>query len=652
MPELPKKDISPVAQVLGTGGLFEKKLSGFQPRTSQVQLAEAITRCIDEQGTLMAEAGTGTGKTFAYLVPALLSQNKKITVSTGTKNLQQQLFDRDLPQVARLLGVNLRLRLLKGRENYFCSYRFNLARCGSAGKDSRFATSVRIIDPWLRQTSEGDLSELTGLPEDSPVWSHLYATSDNCLGGDCPEQEGCYVMRARRRAQKADVLVVNHHLLFADMSLKRGGVHDLLPTADVVIFDEAHQIPATASQFFSESLTARQCQYLIDDSKRATGDAGVFTTVQESLEALDQALRDVRLKLNTSLNSGDVNGTRQNMLSVSGVKDVLSRLADGLFDVKQSLETVADVSPELKLLLERACKMHGFLASWLKARCDKVVYWYEIRNRHFALHHTPLDVSGPLQEFRKSMPAAWIMTSATLSVGGNFKHFKRATGLHDAATVQLDSPFDYENQALLYLPENMPNPSDRNYQRSVLDKALPVIQACAGGVFFLFTSHAALRNAARWLAGNLGDRPLFVQGDAPRHRLLDDFRQAGNGVLLGAASFWEGVDVAGDDLSCVIIDRLPFACPDDPVLQARLQHIKESGGRPFWGYQLPSAAIALKQGAGRLIRSGRDRGVLMLCDPRVLTKPYGGVLLRALPGMRQSRLQSEVEAFFSGLAKW
>jgi len=336
----------------------------------------------------------------------------------------------------------------------------------------------------------------------------------------------------------------------------------------------------------------------------------------------------------------------KDLLSDHEAAESLSLLNAGLANLVVALRELAARSAGLEKIWQRAEDMSALLGQWLQGEDPDTVLWYEIHANGFTLNATPLDVSQPLQKFRQSTPAAWVLTSATLAVNRKFDHFKRDTGLHDAQTVLVDSPFDYASQALLYAPADMPEPNDRYYPQAVLNAALPVIEACPGGVFFLFTSHFALRNAARVLSQRLPDRPLFVQGDAPRHQLLQSFREAGNGVLLGAASFWEGIDVVGDHLSCVIIDRLPFAHPDDPVLQARIEYIRDKGGNPFTEYQLPHAAIALKQGAGRLIRSSSDRGVLVLCDPRLFTKPYGKVLVRSLPALPLTRKLDEVCQFF------
>jgi ATP-dependent DNA helicase DinG len=635
-----------VRKALGADGLFNQKVARFQPRESQLQLAEAIAACIHDQATLMAEAGTGTGKTFAYLVPVLQSGRKAI-ISTGTKNLQQQLFERDLPQVARLLGVNPRLRLLKGRGNYFCSYRFNQARAGDIGKKAEFRASLRIIDPWLRRTREGDLAELSGLPENTSLRSHLTSTPENCLGNECPDFESCYVMRARRRAQEADVLVVNHHLLFADMALKENGYGELLPKVQTVVLDEAHQVPATASRFFSQNFSDRQCTELINDATREAGEVtGGFETLKTPLEHFQQDVRNAKMQL---CEGGDSrSGALADLLQREKVAESLSLLKHSLVELTATLRELATRSSGLERVYQRADDLAMLLGSWLEGENADSILWYTVESNRFSLHATPLDVSRPLQQFRQATPAAWVLTSATLAVNRKFDHFKRATGLTDARELLVDSPFDYASQALLYAPADMPEPHDRYYRQAVLDKAQPVIEACPGGVFFLFTSHFALQNAARELRQRLPDRPLFVQGDAPRHQLLEEFRAAGNGLLLGAASFWEGIDVVGEKLSCVIIDKLPFAHPDDPVLKARIQHIKDSGGNPFTEYQLPAAAIALKQGAGRLIRSASDRGVLMLCDPRLFSKPYGKVLLRSLPAMPVSHDLETVSRFFAG----
>ncbi len=634
-----------VRQALGAEGLFASQLPRFQPRAPQIELAEAIASCIHDTATLMAEAGTGTGKTFAYLVPVLQSGRTAI-ISTGTKNLQQQLFDRDLPQVARLLGINPRMRLLKGRNNYLCTYRLNKFRASKAGKDPAVSLALRVIDPWLDRTIDGDLMTLTDVPEDSPIWPHLRSTTDNCLGSECPDFESCYLVRARRRAQKADVLVVNHHLLFADMALKQKEYGELLPEAGVIVLDEAHQIPDTASRFFTDSISDRQCRELIADTRTEASEVtGALATVAEPLEHLEQDVRQARYLL--CQNNETRSGSRPDVLAVKKQVESLEAMQSSLEKLVKTLQSLAATSTGMERVFARARDMGHCLRCWLDAASAENIYWYEVHPKRFVLHATPLDISKPLQEFRESRSAAWVLTSATLAVNRQFDHFKQTTGLHDARTVLVDSPFDYSRQALLYAPEDMPNPNDRQYPQAVLRAALPVIEACPGGVFFLFTSHFALRNAARVLRQKLPQRPLFVQGEAPRHHLLEDFRCAGNGVLLGAASFWEGVDVVGEELSCVIIDRLPFAPPDDPVLQARLDRIRESGGSPFSRYQLPQAAIALKQGAGRLIRSTTDHGVLMLCDPRLFTKGYGKILLRSLPPVPVTRDFMDIKRFFT-----
>ncbi len=628
---------------LGDAGELATRIEGFAPRPAQQRMAEAVAAAISQRGHLIAEAGTGTGKTYAYLVPALLS-GQRVIVSTGTKALQDQLFARDLPRVRAALGAKLKTALLKGRANYLCRHRLELARGEGRFATRELAAQLAQIAAWAKGTASGDIAEMASVEEGSPLWPQVTSTAENCLGSECPFWDECFVVEARRRAQEADLVVVNHHLLLADLALKQEGFGEILPGAPAFILDEAHQLPELAAHFFGQSLSARQLVELARDALAETkGVDGAASALTEPSQALEQAVRALRLAL-------DPLATRAALgpaLDYEGIAPALETLEAALQALAQALEPLREASPGLASVAER-CHVLGERLDAIRAEPEPgSVRWYELTRHGFSLQLTPLDVAAPLRAFRERSGAAWIFTSATLAVAGHFVHFARQLGLDAPETLLEPSPFDYARQALAYLPPRLPEPASRDYTEAVLEAVLPTLQASRGRAFLLFTSHRALRRAAEWLPERC-DFPLFVQGSLPRSRLLEDFRASGNGVLLGAASFWEGVDVAGEALSLVVIDKLPFAAPDDPVLEARLDAIRRAGGNPFRDWQLPAAVIALKQGAGRLIRTHADRGVLVLCDPRLLGKPYGRLFLDSLPPLPRTRELADVQAFLAG----
>ena len=641
-----------IGALLGAEGPFAREVPGFAPRHAQQTMARAVQQAIAQRETLVAEAGTGTGKTFAYLVPALLC-GEQVVVSTGTKTLQDQLFFRDLPRVRAVLGSRAKAALLKGRANYLCLYRLDQTVREGAALDAAQASQLAAIRAWSARTRHGDRMELAEVPEESPLWPRVTSTAENCLGVECPFYAECHVFNARREAQEADLVVVNHHLLFADMALKRDGFGDLLPDAAAFILDEAHQIPELAGQFFSQSVSARQLTDLARDVlTECNGITGAIGLLLEPVQALQAAVRRTRL----ALDSVPARGAMQTLLARESVALALAELGELLQVLADLLASQASRSRGLANLHERAVLFANRLDRILDAGCVPVdadaetaaadVRWYEHFARGFALYVTPLDLAEPMRALRERTQAAWIHTSATLSVGGSFEHFARQLGLDDPRTLALQSPFDYAHQALCYLPPGLPDPNVHGYTAAVIDAVLPVLKASAGRAFLLFTSHRALRAATELLRDRL-PWPLFVQGSAPRPRLLEDFRASGHGVLLGAASFWEGVDVVGEALSVVVIDKLPFAAPDDPVLMARLAALERAGANAFMAWQVPAAVIALKQGAGRLIRDVHDRGVLVLCDPRLTAKGYGRLFLASLPPMPRTHELAAVQAFFA-----
>jgi ATP-dependent DNA helicase DinG len=630
------------AQLLDSGGPFETVLPGFAPRQEQLQLAEAIEQTITSGGTLVAEAGTGIGKTLSYLVP-VLKGNERAIISTGTKTLQDQLYFRDLPMVKKALGSTLKTALLKGRGNYLCLYRMDQARKEGRLPSRESISELEAIRQWAPVTEDGDLSITSVIAEDSELWPLVTSTSDNCLGSDCPDFEACFVAHARREAQDADVVVVNHHLLFADMAIKHGGFGEVLPGASVFIVDEAHQAPETASQFFSSSLSTRQISDLCTDvlAEAAETSAGM-ATVRDEVAHCRQVIKEFQAACHDNLED---RGTWDEMLDQQEIRSALQSLDSAVAGLKPVVQPLEGVSRGMEACVLRLAEIQAHFDHLDKAVPETEVRWFERRGRGVFINTTPLDISNLFSSFCEQLDAAWVFTSATLSVNGGFDHFVRQLGLQDADTLNLDSPFDYQRNALMWLPEDLPEPREQSFVPSLLAQVRPVLEASQGRAFMLFTSHRALKQAAELLAGTI-DHPLFVQGEMPRSTLLDEFRKSGDGILLGSASFWGGVDVMGEALSLVIIDKLPFAPPNDPVIVARSNQLRQHGGNPFMELFLPQAVIALKQGAGRLIRDVNDRGVLVICDRRLRSKGYGSVFLESLPPMQQTLDRDDVMEFF------
>ncbi len=629
------------SRLLAVDGPFARRLEGFAPREAQIQMAEAVEQSLTSGDSLVVEAGTGIGKTLAYLVPALLS-GERVIISTGTKTLQDQLFFRDLPLVREALGLSIRPALLKGRANYLCLHRMSTARSDGRLPSRAAVTELEGVMDWSARTPDGDLSIFGEITEDSGLLPFITSTTENCLGGECPRFEDCFVAKARREAQDADIVVVNHHLLFADMAIKQSGFGEVLPGASAFIIDEAHQAPETASRFFSLSLSSRQIQDLCRDLLAESAEVpGAMGTLREPVANCLQKLKEIQLVLTERMPE---RGSWNELVANSAVREALQSLDQSVIGLAQKVEKLEGSARGVDACIERLREMQLRFDRFDASEAGDEVRWFEKRGRGFALHITPLEVASVFNDFRETVDATWLFTSATLSVRGDFSHFTGQMGLADAATLQLDSPFDYANNALLWLPENLPEPRDPGFVPSLLERVIPLLEASRGRAFLLFTSHRALKNAAELLADRL-PFPLFVQGERPRSLLLEQFRASGEGVLLGSSSFWEGVDVIGEALSLVVIDKLPFAAPDDPVIEARSDLLRRSGGNPFTQLYLPQAVISLKQGAGRLIRDVNDRGALVICDPRIRTRSYGRIFLESLPPMRQATDQSEVELF-------
>ncbi|MBK1694981.1 helicase [Chromatium weissei] len=632
-----------LSAVFGATGQLAAQLPNFRHRDQQQLMAERIAAVMATGGVLICEAGTGTGKTFAYLVPALLSQ-RKVLISTGTRNLQDQLFHRDLPLIRTALKRPVTVALLKGRANYLCRLRLAQIQESLALLPSELQQQLTLVRNWAQTTQRGDIAELP-LPEDAPIWLEVTSTTENCLGQDCREWQHCHLMAARREAQIAEIVVVNHHLLCADLALKDEGLGEILPGANCFVIDEAHQLPETASTFFGLSLSSRQLLDLATDSEFAFyQSAKGLSELPKQTKALEKATRHVRL----SLGETERRAPWRELAKEAGVKRALNALERKLQTFVEALKVLAGRSKELDVCQARALDLLARLRILLAKEPPNAVRWFETLGRTgFRFNQTPLSVADVFRKQIGQSGTAWIFTSATLAVGDNFDHFSHQLGIERALTARWDSPFDYSKQALWFVPRGLPQPSEPEYNQRVIALAQEIISYSRGRAFLLFTSHRALREIAAGLEGKI-DYPLLIQGTAPRAELLKRFRQLGNAVLLGTSSFWEGVDVRGEALSCVLIDRLPFASPSDPVLAARIDALRQRGGNPFTDYQLPQAVIALKQGAGRLIRDSADRGVLVVCDPRLLSKPYGHTFLASLPPMARTRHIEDVRAFFGG----
>ena len=629
--------MSTLGEVFGPHGALSKELPSFSFRDAQQEMAELVWRAIGSGSHAVLEAGTGIGKTFAYLVPVLLSGRRAI-ISTGTRTLQDQLFARDLPALGAALGRPVEVALLKGRSNYLCWHRLETARAD--GRESRATRgALQGLADWGRVSASGDLTELDDLAEEHALRSSVTSTAENCLGSECAHIDRCFVARARRRAQDADVVIVNHHLLLADLALKETGFAELLPGADTVIVDEAHQLPDIAQQFFGISVTSRQVELLLRDTLLEGRAAHAAEALEPGVGALSRALADARLR-------GPGSAGRVPWAAVpSELQDALRNLSAALRGLAEALDAFRESVPGLERCRARAADSAARLDTLATADDDDGLRWLDFGDGGFGAHWTPLDIGATLAERIEAQGGTWVFTSATLAVGADFGHFLSRIGVHAAITGILPSPFDYAQNARLYVPRGLPEPREALHVPALMEQVWPLVEATGGGAFLLFTSYRAMRAAETWLAARGAPGPVLVQGAGARSQLLEQFRAAGDAVLLGTGSFWQGVDVRGRALRLVVIDKLPFAAPDDPLVQARVAAIRRAGGDAFVEFQLPQAVLALKQGVGRLIRDFTDRGLIVLGDPRLRTRPYGRLFLSSLPPMPELESPEEALAY-------
>ncbi|MFA0447868.1 ATP-dependent DNA helicase [Vibrio breoganii] len=631
-----------ISTVFSADGALGKAISGFQPRDEQTMMAENVHQAIKEQSQLVVEAGTGTGKTFAYLAPALLS-GKKTIVSTGSKNLQEQLFHRDLPLMKDALCFTGRIALLKGRANYLCLDRLSRQIVESHGhhSDPQLLTQLVKVRSWSSSTKSGDLGECEDLAEDSRIIPDITSNNENCLGKECPSFGDCFVFKARNKALEADLVVVNHHLFLADMAVKETGFGELLPEAEVFIFDEAHQIPDIASQYFGQSISSKQIADLAKDIEIGyRTEAKDMRQLQKVADKLVSSASEMRI----SLGEPGFRGNWRDALKNQKLQREMERLQDALQLCRDVLKMALGRSQLLDTAFDRVTQIQNRLTRVCDTSIMGYSYWFECTPRHFSLNITPLSVANKFQEQVDAHGGSWVFTSATLSVSGDFQHFTSRLGLKAKKSLALSSPFDYQSQARLCVPRYLPEPNSPQMAQKLVSMLTPVIETNKGRCFFLCTSHAMMKDLTERFRQRL-DLPVLMQGESSKQALLKEFTELGDALLVATGAFWEGIDVRGDALSCVIIDKLPFTAPDDPLLKARIEDCKLNGGEPFYEVQLPDAVIALKQGVGRLIRDKSDRGALIICDNRLVTRDYGKMFLSSLPPIPRTRSVSNIINF-------
>jgi ATP-dependent DNA helicase DinG len=642
--------VASVDRVFGDDGPLARSLDEFEPRPGQRAMACAVAEVIDEGGVLLAEAGTGTGKTLAYLVPGIISR-RRILVSTGTKTLQEQIFNKDLPELRRALGIPFTSACMKGRGNYLCLHRFEAFRDDPMARAFADPALVETIADWARRTGSGDRAELEALPDEAGFWPDIAATTDNCLGAECPRFQDCFITRMRQRAADSDVVIVNHHLLCADASVRQSAYGEVIPECHVAIIDEAHQLEDVATQYFGVAVSSYRVEDLLHDTERQLATGAIKGDAGDVRHASGRVQDRAALFFMQLANLQHVNGPGEERRRVTSralgeLQEPGESLKSALDALQGAIAVLRDAGEDVLAIGRRAGEIRDDLRFLLRASDPDFVYHVEVRGRGAFLRASPIDVSTIVRELLLDRMQTTVLASATLSVAGSFDYVRRRLGIRGANEIRLQSEFDYAEQALLYLPPRMPDPRSPAFADAAVREIVEILRRSEGRAFVLFTSYSMLRHVERQLADVL-DYPLLVQGRAPRSLLLRQFRSLGNAVLLATSSFWQGVDVVGEALSCVVIDKLPFASPGDPITAARIDAINAAGESAFSTYQLPLAILNLQQGLGRLIRHRHDRGVLAVLDPRVRTKGYGARFLEAMPPAPVTSRIEDVARFFA-----
>ncbi len=630
-------------------GALSKVVSNFHEREDQIEMAKIVNEAIEEKDSLIVEAGTGVGKTFSYLVPALINGGK-VVISTATKNLQDQLFFKDIPTIRDALKIPININILKGRSNYICQLRMENSLLEGQFLNKEDAKYIHEIKKISDHSESGEISEFNNIPEKSTIWPFVTSTKENCMGQDCEFYKSCFLIKARKKAITSEVVIVNHHLFFADLVLKDAEISEILPKASTIIFDEAHQIPEIASIFFGQTLSTNQIIYLVQDMHQILSNQ---VKDKEKLLELSKSIIDKTQSLSSFFDTRNQRVNIEKIEKLDSFKEKIIDLMNQLDNLVRFLDAYSDQDLDFKKLLDRTIELISKLKNWNKGAEQNYVYWVEIFLKSIQLNITPISIADNFRKFQENQESAWIFTSATLAVNSSFDHFQSLMGLEKAKHKLLKSPFNYSENAYLYVPKEMPETSNRLFNHQLVGQIYPLLIASKGRAFILSTSIKSMNEITSLLKDEFKNNnisyPILTQGTGSKTKLLEQFKDYGNAILIGSFSFWEGVDVRGSDLSLVIIDKLPFQSPGDPIFESKINMLTAKGINAFMTFQLPKAIISLKQGAGRLIRDEIDKGVLMICDQRIVSKPYGRKFWQSLPDFKRTREKDDVIEFLKHL---
>ena len=638
-----------IEEFFKSSGPLSKLVSNFHQREDQVDMAKIINETIEEKNSLIIEAGTGVGKTFSYLLPALMNGGK-VVISTATKNLQDQLFFKDIPTIRNALKIPIDINILKGRSNYICQLRMENSLLEGQFLNKQDASYIHEIKKISDHSDSGEISEFNNIPENSTIWPFVTSTKENCMGQDCEFYKSCFLIKARKKAITSEVVIVNHHLFFADLVLKDAELSEILPKASTVVFDEAHQIPEIASIFFGQNISTNQIIYLIQDTQQILSS---HIKDKEKLIKLSKSIIDITNSLGAFFDIKNQRIGIEKIEKIESFKTIIINLISELDKLCIFLNSYSEQDMDFKKLLDRTTEVILKLKNWNKGTDQNYVYWIEIFLRSVQFNITPMSIADNFRKFQEENEIAWIFTSATLAVNSSFEHFQSLMGLEKAEMKLLESPFNYSENAYLYVPKEMPESSSRLFNIQLIGQIYPLLIASKGRAFILSTSIKSMNEITSMLKDEFEKNnityPILTQGSVPKTQLLEQFKKHGNAILIGSLSFWEGVDVRGPELSLVIIDKLPFQSPGDPIFESKINMLSTKGINAFMTFQLPKAVISLKQGAGRLIRDEMDKGVLMICDERIVSKPYGKKFWRSLPNFKRTRERDDVIEFLKHL---